>query len=573
MKSVTYPLDEYTSLTPRSGRSILLWPSFVNPPPERIDLSDSFLLIVILELLMRLLRVVALSVALGLPTPCQITSASHSSRMVSEPNFANMSGHGLGRHAHEMTVKPAVNFAKVVNYASGGQLAFSVAVGDLNGDGIPDVAVGNGGIAVLIGNGNGTLRSAIEYSGGGSSVQIVDVNNDGRADIVSTNACGDCDEGSVVVLIGNGDGTFQDPVSYPSGGYGPQSVALADLNGDGYADLVVTNLCQIITYCVPGIVSVFLNNGDGTFAPAVIYTSGGDDPISVALADVNGDDIQDIVVANQTGGVGVLLGNGDGTFQAAISYPVGGWDTTSVAVADVNGDGYLDLVTANWCDGTSECKNGSVSVLFGNGNGTFGGLTNYLSGGSHAMSVAIADLNGDGHVDLAVAQCQQHGRNCKNGAAGVLLGNGDGTFQPGVTFSTGLAGDRATGATSIAIADLNGDGRPDLVTSNISGSVGVLLSNLYTKTTLTITSSPNPSQVSQPVTFTATLASNPSIPDGEVVLFFNGKDQLGTGTTTNGVATLTTSFANTGKYVIKANYSGDAYHKPGSGSVKQIVNP
>jgi len=288
-------------------------------------------------------------------------------------------------------------------------------------------------------------------------------------------------------------------------------------------------------------------------------------------------------VANQcadstcaSGSVSVLLGNGDGTFQAAVSYSSGGYTANSVAIGDVNGDGHPDLVVANECQ-SNNCSggfDGVLGVLLGNGDGTFQGPVSYSSGGYVSSSVAIADINGDGRLDLTMASYAQSSSS-RRGSVSVLPGNGDGTFQAPVSFSSG--GDDLT---SVAIADVNGDGKPDAIAANgcltrgcTNGGVGVLLNNLIANTTTEVTSSPNPSQVDQSVTFTATVTSNPLIADGEVITFHLGKTTIGTGVASNGVATLTTSFSEPKTYTIKATYPGDAFHKSSMGTMKQVVNP
>jgi hypothetical protein len=157
-----------------------------------------------------------------------------------------------------------------------------------------------------------------------------------------------------------------------------------------------------------GSVAVMLGNGDGTFQSAVTYASGGQTPLSVVVADVNGDDKPDLLVVNRCGNNGclndslasVLLGNGDGTFQAAVTYDTAGLFPTSLAVGDVNRDGKPDLLVANAC-ADSNCD-GSVAVLLGNGDGTFQAGVTYRTGGSEAFSVAVADVNGDANPDLLV---------------------------------------------------------------------------------------------------------------------------------------------------------------------------
>lgn len=481
--------------------------------------------------------------------------------------------------------KPPVEFARAVSYNTDYESLW-VAVGDLNEDGKLDlVVVSNFIVSVLLGNGDGTFQAPVNIDTTGADdaagVAIGDVNGDGHLDLVVANSflCGECN-GGVSVLLGNGDGTFQTAVTYPAG-YWVFSVAIKDVNGDGKLDLVVANLCQSSNDCDggygPGGVSVLLGNGDGTFQAPVGYGSGGYEANSVAVGDVNGDGHPDLVVANLTNEVGVLLGNGDGSFRAAVSYSSGGEGAEGIAIGDVNGDGHPDLVVANYTQ-CGECA-GGVGVLLGNGDGTFQAAVGYNSA-ANATSVAIGDLNGDGHPDLVVTnRCSL---NCKGTSVSMLLGNGDGTFQSPFNYSSG-----GQIAWSVAVADVNADGRPDVVVANFcntslrggdacltnTSSVGVLLNDLTASTTTKVTSSPNPSQVNQSVTITAMLTSISSVPNGSTVKFYDGAIQIGTGTTTNGVASLATSFSKAKTYTIKAKYAGDAFHKASSGTIKQVVNP
>jgi hypothetical protein len=377
-------------------------------------------------------------------------------------------------------------FLPAATYDPGGQ-SFSVAVADVNVDGRSDLVVANAGFAegligVLLGRGDGTFQPVVTYNSGGNlaqSVEVADVNGDGKPDLliancgyIGVNLCNHSD-GLVGVLLGNGDGTFHPVVTYNSGGSTAVSIAVADLNSDGRPDLLAANECGTSQDCGRGSVGVLLGNGDGTFQVAKDYNLGSAIN-SVVTADVNGDGKLDSLVA--MGGihnnVGVLLGNGDGTFQPVVAYDSGGNNTLSVVVADVNRDGKPDLLVGNQCDMTSNCADGSVGVLLGNGNGTVRPVVNYGSGGPGVWGLAVADLNGDSNPDLIDASSFHN-------TVGVLLGNGDGTFEAIETFGSGGRLPRF-----VALADLNGDDKPDIAVANFcnaddcpSGNVGVLLNN------------------------------------------------------------------------------------------------
>jgi hypothetical protein len=366
-----------------------------------------------------------------------------------------------------------LKFASAKTYNAGTYQNDFVAVGDLNGDGHPDAVVAGyaapSTIGVLLGKGDGTFNAPATYGSGGNfayAVAIGDVNGDGYPDLVVANQYVNDHsvEGTVGVLLGNGDGTFQPVVNYDSGGNGALSIAIADLNGDGHPDLVVANQCAAECGVATGSVSVLLSNGSGSFIGAVTYSSGALYADSVAVGDFDGDGKPDIVVANkcpvdgncntENGSLGVLLNKGDGTFKPPVMYSSGGYEyALAVAVADMNGDGKLDLIVGNWCQSIEVCggatPTGGVSVLLGNGNGTFQPPATYAGGISNSGSIAVGDVNGDGHPDVLV-----------NGGANVdvLLGNGDGTLQAPVGFAS-----HAQTAVAVAVADLNADGRPDLI--------------------------------------------------------------------------------------------------------------
>jgi hypothetical protein len=403
------------------------------------------------------------------------------------------------------TTSTAPLFLPIVTYGSGGTGASSVAVADVNGDGKPDLVVANicasstdcskGTVAVLLGNGDGTFQTAVTYGSGGqgaTSVAVGDLNGDGKPDLAVANA----GSPQVGVLLGNGDGTFQPVQTYPTGGVGISSVAIADVNGDGRLDLLIVS-CGTCGVQV-GVAGVLLGNGDGTFEPVRTMSLQRYYSRSIAVADVNGDGKPDLVVSFfescpilfgcDTGGVGVLLGNGDGTFQSVQIYNSRIYGVSAVAVADLNGNGRPDVVVGGSCLILSACLNGDLGVLLDNGDHTFQPAAGYGSGAYNVLSVAVADVNGDGKPDLLVAnECPFS--DCFNEAVvGVLQGNGDGTFQRAITFSSG--GYLAHG---VAVGDVNGDGRPDVVVVNLCsdpfscdnedgtvgglGLIGVLLNN------------------------------------------------------------------------------------------------
>ncbi len=311
--------------------------------------------------------------------------------------------------------------------------SYGVAVGDFNRDGKPDLAVTNyasGTVSVLLGNGNGTFQGHVDYATGEypEGVAVGDFNNDGNLDLVVGN------DQSVSVLLGNGDGTFQAQVEYPTGIY--PGVAVADFDRDGKLDLVVADHDNI---------KVFLGNGNGTFQPAVTYAAG-TQPGFPAVGDFNRDGKLDLVVSNNTTNtINVLLGNGNGTFQPAVTYNTAP-SPTQIAVADFNVDDKLDLAVGG---GTG------VSVLVGNGDGTFQAHVDYDTGSSNPCSVAAGDFNGDGHLDLAVADLFSTNFH-------LLLGNGNGTFGAPATYAAGSG----TYSSSVAPGDFNGDGRLDIAAAN-----------------------------------------------------------------------------------------------------------
>ena len=342
--------------------------------------------------------------------------------------------HGTGNRNASGRFEPAVNYAV-------GDGPHAVVSGDLNGDGIPDVAVANtnsNSVSVLFGSGAGSFQPALPIPTGRlpSSVAIGQTRRNGHSDLVVANA----QDNNVSVILGNGDGTFQPAVNYLVGNF-PWSVALGDVNGDGKLDIIVANEGG-------NTVSILIGNGDGTFQTQTSVSVPGQ-PYSVALGELDRNGHLDIVTVCIDGGVAVLRGNGDGTFQAAAAYAAG-TSPTSVAIADVNGDGRLDVVALN--DGSS-----SVSVLLGNGDGTLQAAVN-LPVGNNPVALVVADVNGDGKPDLLIADAGTT-------SLAVLFGNGDGTFQPLTNYAPA-----AYGPFALAVADLNRDGTPDVIVANVNSS-------------------------------------------------------------------------------------------------------
>jgi hypothetical protein len=489
-------------------------------------------------------------------------------------------------------------FELPVSY-SGLDQASRLAVGDLNGDNKLDIAATNefpstdfsGGVSVILGFGDGAFPGPRLYNLGtggtfsttySQAVVAADFNKDGFVDVAN----------SVNLLLGNGDGTFATGASYTSG----DSIAglAADFNHDGNLDLawvnyipkgtvyvlsgngdgnfkkainnkahkdpnsIVTadfnrdgNLDLVTTNWNSSDISVLLGNGDGTFKPAVNHLIGSLSSATniLATADFNGDGNPDLAIVNN-GGIGISLGNGDGTFQPQVMYGAGEY---SVAVADINHDGQLDLVA------TGTASTGGVEVLLGNGDGTF--QPPIPSSGGQLVLATLADFNGDGLLDVVTVALYPY----PSSPIAVQFGNSDGTFQAPVYYYAGNQPIRATAA------DFNGDGAPDLAIGSLSG----FTISLNTGGTFLATSNaPNPSTLQENVTFTTTVAASVKgqpVPTGKVT-FMDGITTLGSATLSNGQAIFTTSFSTSGQHQITPIFSGDSNFNPHTGTaVTQTV--
>jgi IPT/TIG domain/FG-GAP-like repeat/FG-GAP repeat len=376
--------------------------------------------------------------------------------------------------------------ALLVAVSAGGPYAYSAAAGDFDNNRNTDLAIVNrclsssdcttGSVDVFLGNGNGngTFKPAVTYPTGGIesvAASVGDFNGDGAQDLAVVNNCatGVCASGEVSVLLGHGNGTFQPPLSFPSGGYQSIGIATGDFNGDRILDVAIANNCADSSCASGGTVTVLMGKGDGTFKPAASYGSGGQGAFSVVVGDFNRDGLLDLAVANDCassgcssgGSVGILLGNRDGTFKPAVAYASGGQGAYSLVVADFNNDGIADLAVVNNCANNTCASGGAVGVLLGNGDGTFQPAIVSPSGGIYSYSLAVGDFNLDGYADLAVTNEYGNGGGSNGGSVSVLLGNGDGTFQSPLSNDS-----RGTNPFSVVAANFNTYGSIDLAVAN-----------------------------------------------------------------------------------------------------------
>ena len=408
----------------------------------------------------------------------------------------------------------------------------TLAVGDFNGDGKADLAYLDGGspslLHILLGNGDGTFQHGSDIVlpfGIGGEITVADVNNDGHLDLLIGG--GNQFQAELAVLLGQGNGAFSAPIISQFASNTalfadiPFTFGVADFNGDGAADLIVTDPLNQVIYSLLGDntgsftlkstfgnsgapgqvltadfngdghpdfmvhnglgadVTVYLGLGDGTFQPGVSYT-GPNHIGSVVLVDMDGDGHLDMVVSGFPNTISILKGNPDGTFAITSSgdTTVAGASFSLVAVTDLNGDGILDLVISS---------GSGIGILPGQGSFKFGPVTYFLAGTSQPFASSVfADFNSDAHTDFAVP--------AHDGII-LLLGNADGSLQSVDTYTV------PNGASSVAIADFNADGFLDVAADGPPQNPSILLGNGLGK--FSPGPAPAPGGISGPLIFTA----------------------------------------------------------------------
>jgi FG-GAP-like repeat/EF hand len=353
-----------------------------------------------------------------------------------------------------------IRFAPTKSYRTGPSPQ-QVAFADFDGNGTVDMVTANQGantISLLRGRGDGTFKKAISIRAGIErplAIATADMNGDGHPDLVIVNGFR---TNHIAVLLGNGSGGFKRSIF--RGGHQAQWVITADFNADGAPDVATAN--------AGGGVSVLLGTGAGGLRHAVDYRTKSTMCSALTAADLSGDGILDLVTTNSVLGNGasnhsisVLLGKPGGTFRSAVVYRHLGYQPTMATTADLNGDGHLDVIApmGGW-------PAHYVTVLLGKGNGSLRAPV-LLNAGPSAHDTVAVDLNGDGNVDLASSGLGTSYTVPKNQGIGIRPGRGNGTFRRILRITDAWPTRTQRWPTSISAADLNGDGRIDLVAPDV----------------------------------------------------------------------------------------------------------
>lgn len=491
-----------------------------------------------------------------------------------------------------------------------------ILAGDFNGDGIPDLAAGynNATLSIFLGNGDGTFQAPLTTALTSCFIPagVADFNGDGKADLILLDSCSN----NLEVLLGNGNGTFGSPLSVDAGGP-PASLAVADFNGDASADVAVT-------YQDAANAGILLGKGDGSFQPVAtqnVTTNIGPTQFSVITGDFNNDGIPDLVVSAPTNrypeggfyGIFVMLGKGDGTFATA-SHLFSQFFAGSVTAEDFNGDGRLDLLVTGLT-----VSAGPTAILFGNGDGTFG---TEQANSANLGATVTADFNGDGKVDVAssiggivvllggalpdMTIAVSHGAGFTQAQQGAgysitAANSGDYISSGIVTVTAAIAAGltpTAIGGTgwSCVLATLTctrndalaaGAAYPSIALAvNVENGTGTNLTSTFTvagggesnlsndsvtdtafarySTTTTFTATPNPSTLSQPVIFTATVTAGAT----GIVEYYAGATLLGSAALASGTSTFATSLLPSGVVSLRAVYAGDSSYGPSLSAIQ-----
>jgi hypothetical protein len=517
---------------------------------------------------------------------------------------------------------PALSFVEGPQIPVSPTYSEAIAVADFNNDGKPDIVASDcpsiplvspqpyQSLQVLLGNGNATFRNSpgfVVIPACGQSIAVADFNGDGKQDVAAAMLYAN----AVQIVLGNGDGTFTTGQTIPLPS--PQAIVSADFNGDGIPDLAVTNVISNGATFTNSTVTILLGNGDGTFTLKSTMPAG-NNPLAITAGDFRRVGKVDLAIVDQaSNSVTILLGNGDGTFTPAPS-PAVGVGSNSIVAADFNGDGILDLAVLNKLNASGPIAPGSVTILLGNGDGTFTPVGATPATGLVPVSIAVGDFNGDGKADLTTANSASLPPPALS-AASVLLGNGDGTFAPAVNTPAAIEG---AVPYEVATGDFNGAGVSDVAVGVFDGFIGTILPQFGSEavatvtgispigsgphavdavypgdsnnrpstsniiyltaerdaTTLTLTTSPASTSFSYGQQVVLTVTINPAqnwVPTGYLTIAYQG---LGNTIALSGTAstfTFNILAQPAGTFPITATYTGDVNYLPATGSLSITV--